>query len=148
MNRTQFKLAHHEFRELNFKARTNTANHICTARNCACNDWRERHVGLQWHIAQQHGEGMATRLLKMLMTRKAPSKPVMSWETQVRIGFIKDKKKRIRVIRDILNRIDAKFPKLNPAISDLVVNPPCSNTSGRAEVADLLEVCSISGDAS
>ncbi len=169
VNKQQFKAIAHEYRELNFKAHANAAYHICTARNCACHDYKERHTGWQWRIAQQHGEGMATRLRRMFDGRKF-SLPPVSAKAEKAVREYWGKKERQSILNVARAQIAQKFegtvePAFDNDFSDLEaldwatnsappvrhgaagVNPSSSNTNAGAWGA-VPFVCSITGDPS
>lgn len=169
MNRAQFKAISHEYRALNLAARVNSADHVCTARNCACKDsYQERHTGWQWHIAQQHGEAMATRIAKMFAWRFRKPAPTISQRLQNRYAYYWTKKSRRAALNVAMARCDELFGKspIQSALSDLEaldwatksappvrhgaagVNPSSSNTNAGAWGAVPLYVCSITGDPS
>lgn len=109
MNRAQFRTAFHEFREVNFSARRSAGNHICTARNCACRDVdRDPHAGWQWRIAQFHGEGMATRLRRMIDRRKF-SLPPVSAKAEKAVREYWGKKERQSILNVARAQIAQKF---------------------------------------
>lgn len=97
MTREQFKAISHDYRAVDFAA-NKPSNHICTARNCSCrNDHLRRHTGWQWRIAQQHGEGMATRIARMFDTRKDPQLPT-SHRLDQALGRYWNKKNREAIL--------------------------------------------------
>ena len=155
MNRQQFKAISHDYRELNFKA--HTSSHICTARNCSCSDsYLERHTGWQWRIAQQHGEGMATRLANMFAWARRPMAPMQRQTLRNALERYWEKKQRRAEMNVALAMIDQKFrgvevPQFPTAArvshGDTDVNLSRSNTNAGSRVA-VPFVCAMYGDPS